>query len=486
MNLLSEIVDGLSKEEVRFYKIFAHRQESSEIRKDIRLFDFIRKKGDQNDDKIVKQLYGDTDKNAYYRLKNRLVDDLNSALVLQHQNDEEWLQVTRLLQVVRIYLAKNQHEVGLYFLKKAEQKARKIENHEMLDIIYGEFIQLSHTMLVINPEEYIALRKENSEALVRLRRMDDMLAVVSYRLKITQNFGSKENSLLEMLEQITDQFMDDPAMKQSSRLRFKLYSLVSQLLLQRKDYHSLEVYLLQTWKSFSEEKLFTKNTHDTKLQMLTYIVNTLFKNNKVKESLAYAEQLHDAMEEYNRALFDKYEIFYYNALVNNYSAFDIPEAIRLLHEMQKLENVKKLPFYELFIYLNLATSYFDLNNYNQAIKNLNKTYLMSSYAKADVALKFKIAVAELIIRYELKDYDFWKYRFDQIYREFKTEIEKGEYELELSLLQLIAKSTELPNGIANKSMRTEADELLALLVKHTDEDEVIRYSRWLNDKINVK
>jgi tetratricopeptide (TPR) repeat protein len=220
--------------------------------------------------------------------------------------------------------------------------------------------------------------------------------------------------------------------------------------------------------------------------MLTYIVNTLFKNSKVKESLAYAEQLHDAMEEYNHALFDKYEIFYYNALVNNYSTFDIPEAIRLLHEMQKLENVKKLPFYELFIYLNLATSYFDVNNYNQAIKNLNKTYLMSSYAKADVALKFKIAVAELIIRYELKDYDFWKYRFDQIYREFKTEIEKGEYELELSLLQLIAKSTELPNGIANKSMRTEADELLALLVKHTDEDEVIRYSRWLNDKINVK
>jgi tetratricopeptide (TPR) repeat protein len=305
-------------------------------------------------------------------------------------------------------------------------------------------------------------------------------------LKITQNFGSKENSLLEMLKQITDQFIDDPAMKQSSRLRFKLYSLVSQLLLQRKDYHSLEVYLLQTWKSFSEEKLFTKNTHDTKLQMLTYIVNTLFKNSKVKESLAYAEQLHDAMEEYNHALFDKYEIFYYNALVNNYSTFDIPEAIRLLHEMQKLENVKKLPFYELFIYLNLATSYFDVNNYNQAIKNLNKTYLMSSYAKADVALKFKIAVAELIIRYELKDYDFWKYRFDQIYREFKTEIEKGEYELELSLLQLIAKSTELPNGIANKSMRTEADELLALLVKHTDEDEVIRYSRWLNDKINVK
>lgn len=485
MDLLSQIVDGLSKEEVRFYKIFAHRQESNELRKDIRLFDFIRKKGDQSEDKIVKQLYGTSDKNAYYRLKNRLVDDLNSALVLQHQNDEEWLQVMRLLQVVRVYLTKNQHEIALYFLKKAEQKAKKIENHEMLDVIYGEFIQLSHTLLVINPEEYIALRKENSEALARLRQMDDMLAVVSYRLKITQNFGSKENSLLEMLGQITDQFMDDPAMIKSSRLRFKLYSLVSQLLLQRKDYQSLEVYLLETWKMFSEEKLFTKNTHDTKLQMLTYIVNTLFKNNKVKESLKYAERLHDAMEEFNGALFDKYEIFYYNALVNNYSTFDIPEAIRLLHEMQKLENIKKLPFYELFIYLNLATSYFDIKNYNQAIKNLNKTYLMNSYAKADNALKFKIAVAELIIRYELKDFDFWKYRYDQIFREFKLELEKGDYELELTLLKLIARSTELPNGICDRSIRNETEALLALLIEHTDEDEIIRYSRWLNEKLNA-
>ena len=56
MELLSQIVEGLSKEEVRFFKIFAHRQESNEQRKDIRLFDFMRKKADQDEDKIVRQL----------------------------------------------------------------------------------------------------------------------------------------------------------------------------------------------------------------------------------------------------------------------------------------------------------------------------------------------------------------------------------------------------------------------------------------------
>ncbi|MEX1188938.1 MAG: hypothetical protein WED33_06750 [Bacteroidia bacterium] len=485
MELLSQIVEGLSKEEVRFFKIFAHRQESSEQRKDIRLFDFMRKKGESDEDKIVHQLYGKTDKNAYYRLKNRLVDDINTALVLQHQSDEDWLQLMRLLQVVKVYLAKNQHTVAFYFLKKAEQRARKIENHELLDIIYGEFIQLSHTLLIINPEEYIALRRENNDSLARLRQMDDMLAVVSYRLKVTQNFGAKENNLLEMLEQVTDQFMADKAAKQSSRFRFKLYSLVSQMLLQKKDYQSLEEYLLQTWATFNEEHLFSKNTHDIKLQMLTYIVNTLFKNGKVNESLEFAETLKQAMNEHHQFLYNKYEIFYYNALVNNYSTFDIPEAIRLLKEMQTLENIKKLPFYELFIYINLATSYFDIKDFSQAIKNLNKTYLMDSYEKADGALKFKIAVAELIIRYELGDLDFWKYRFDQVNKEFKAEFNKETNTVEKNLLEIINHSTELSGGLKSKDLRLELLELISQLESQSEEDEIIRYSRWLKEKIHA-
>lgn len=485
MDLLSQIIGGLSKEEVRFFKIFAHRQESSDARKDIKLFDFMRKQKNPDEDKIVQQLYGKTDKNAYYRLKNRLVDDINTAMVLQHQSDDESLQLMRLLQVVRIYLAKNQHNLALYFLKKAEQKARKIEHLELLDIIYGEFIQLSHTLLTINPEEYIELRKLNSEDLSRLRQMDDMLAVVSYRLKVTQNFGARETSLLEVLEQITGQFSEDQSTRNSSRFRFKLYSLVSQLMLQKKDYQNLEAYLLRTWEDFSKEKLFTRNNHDTKLQMLTYIVNTLFKNGKMQESLRFAGMLKNAMQEFNKLLYDKYEIFYYNALVNNYSVIDVNKAIELLKEMQELENVKKLPFYELFIYINLATSYFDIKNFNQAIKNLNRAYLLDSYAKADAALKFKIAVAEMIIRYELGDLEFWKYRYEQILKEFRPQLEKENNTAERRMLRVVSSSIDINNGMRSREVRDEIHELIDLLESQTEEDEIIKYSRWLKEKIHA-
>lgn len=484
MDVFYKIVDGLSKEEIRFFKIFAHRQGSESERKDIALLDFIRKNPEKNDEnKIVQKLYSNGDKNAFYRLKNRLIDDLNKSLVLQHNNDDEVLQLFQLLSLVRIYSAKSQHQIAFSFLKKAEQKAMRIENHELLDSIYGEYILLSHTLLTIDPETYIALRKENSVALARIRQLDDVLAVVSYRLKVTQNFGSQEFLFSQILENVTKQFADEKVVLASPRFRIKLYGLVSQLLLQRHDYHSLEAYLLQIWNEFLNDQIFNKNNHDTKLQLLTYIVNTLFKNGKVHESLAFAEKLFGSMQEYNRLYFEKYEIFYYNALVNNYSTSDIPKAIDLLKEMQLKPNVKKMPFYELFIYLNLATSYFDLKKYSLSITNLTKLFLLDSYKKAGKSLRFKIALAELLIRFELGDFDFWKYRYEQILKEFLAEFSLQLSSREANLFQLINRSLELSGGLKDKSIRPEIEHLLSELKELTSEDEIIHYYRWLNEKL---
>jgi hypothetical protein len=487
MDILHQIIQGLSKEEIRFFKLFAHRQQGNADRKDISLLDFMRKQTEgKGEEKIFHKLYGDNDKNAFYRLKNRLVDDLNKSLMLQHVQDEELLQIFHLLMIVRIYATKGNNQLSFYFLKKAEQRARKIENYELLDIVYGEFIKLSHELLIINPEIYIRLRKENNETLVNLRQMDDLLAAVSYRLKITQNFGDHQNSLIQILESTISRFMDNDTILHSAKFRFKLYSLVSQLLIQRKDYQSLETYLLQTWKEFNEQHLFNKNNHDAKLQMLTYIVNSLFKNGKTQESLNFAAILHDSMEEHNRLFFDKYEIFYYNALVNNYSTADVPKAIQLLLEMQQQKNLRKVPFYELFIYLNLATSYFDLKQFNQAIKNLNKLFLMDSYKKADDSLKFKIAVAELIIRFELGDQDFWNYRKDQLTKEFSVQMNQEIHRKENLLIRLIEQAESLEGGLQNRHMKSEIETYIQTWNTGEQEDEIINYINWLTEKVNVR
>lgn len=146
---------------------------------------------------------------------------------------------------------------------------------------------------------------------------------------------------------------------------------------------------MKTYAEFTKEKLFNQQNHDTKLQLLTYLINSLFKNKKIDLSLSYAEQLQIAMQEYNGFLRDKYLFYYYNSLVINYSVKDIDKAIEILHEAKNNEVVKKLPMYNVFVYLNLAVLNFGKGLFKEALKNLVKPILEDAFSNLDEAFRFK-------------------------------------------------------------------------------------------------
>lgn len=487
MDILNEVINSMNKEQVRFFKLYASRIFKDETRKDMMLFNHIRKAGsDYEEEKIFTKLYEAKDKNAFYRLKHRLLQDLNKSITIQHFEDDDVISIFHLLALEKFYFDRNNIKTARYFLKKAESKAIAIESFELLDIIYGEFIRLSHEMVSINPETYIQKRKENQRQIVQIREIDDILAAVSYRLKITQNFSSGENPVLSLLQKTADDFSQDKDLKKSSKLRFKMYHAVSQVLLQRRDYKALESYLLSVYKEFTKEKLFSKVNHDTKLQLLTYLVNTLFKNNKLKLSLQYAEKLMEAMQEYGRLYYDKYVFFYYNSLGNNYSGLDqYDKAIEVLEEFKNSDKVKLNPFYEIFVYLNLAVYSFDQKKYHQAIKHLNKLFLLNSYKSTDQSLRFKIAIAELIIRYELKDYDLLEYKIDQVKKDFKELLNVKDQQREKEFIGIIKLMTVTENIHGNKILAARYSAFKSLNTKENkDEEEIILYDKWLEDKFS--
>ena len=53
MNLLQEVILSLSKEESRFFKLYAGRTNIKEERKDLLLFDFIKKADSTDEGKIA-------------------------------------------------------------------------------------------------------------------------------------------------------------------------------------------------------------------------------------------------------------------------------------------------------------------------------------------------------------------------------------------------------------------------------------------------
>ena len=487
MDTLNQMVLGLNKEEIRFFKIYSSRIASKEPRKDIELFDRIKKERERFDeDATCSKLYPGGNKNPYYRLKNRLKSDLSKSLMVQHFEDEDVTQAINLYNLARHYMSRNLFQLAEHFLGKAEKRALSLENLELLDLIYTEYIRLSQEMLSINPETYILKRQENESRLKSIRQIDDILATVKYKLKITQNFSPVDNPVVDMLQETVQQLTDSKELKGSSALRFKIYQAVSQILLQQHDYPNLEDYLRVTYGEFEQEKLFTKSNHQTKLQMLTYMVNALFKNNKLEESLLWAEKLKSGMNEFDKLHHDRFLFFYYNSLVINYSKVDMGKAISTLEELEHNEKLKKTPFYIVFVYLNLSIFQFDLGNHRESIKRLNQLYHHERFENTAEPLKFRIAILEILIRLELGDTDFLEYRMKQIRKDFGTQLENQENIRESMLLNLI--SDMFLKGVSLRS--DEMKDRIKLFTKTTsprsEDSELVNYNGWLEQKLKTQ
>jgi len=484
MDILNQIVLNLTKEDLRFYKLFSSRYAMDGERKDLVLLDAIRDSEEQyKEEEVLKKLYGKTDKNALYSLKNRLTHDISRSLTVQYCFKDELLYIHHLLFLVRLFFMRSQFTIAKHFLKKAEAGARQIENYELLDIIYGEYVKLSHELLDINPEEYIRKREETRKLSASILEVDNILAAVYYRLKTSQNFSEKGNPIFKMLEKTINVFTQNKSIKKSPKLRFRIYAAVTQILLQRHEYTTLETYLLKTYKEFLYDKLFSKENHSVKLQMLHYLVNVLFKTNKYQDSLEYAELLHQAMNEHNKLLYDKFLFFYYNSLIINYSVLDKNKAISILEGVLANKTLKSTPFYELFVYMNLSILWFEKKDFHASVKFLNKLYLHPEFKNADSGLKFKIAIAELIIRFELLDFDYLEIKIKQVKRQFKTVLNDATNVREKEFLSILSKMIASPQLKSNKKLVSIIRKFISLKEDVLNDTEVINYSSWLRSKI---
>jgi hypothetical protein len=483
-NILHSLVISLNKEETRNFKLFIKRLNVGENRKDEQLFDFMRKSNlGYDENKIQEKLYASEDKNSLYRLKNRLQEEVNKSLLVQHFDGSEEHEVLHLLMLSQIFQKKGNSQLAFHYLHKAEKKANHLDALELLDLVYSELIKLSHDTIEINPEKYIVKRKEIRKRLIQIKEIDDVLAAVIYRLKTSQNFSKHNLEVVDLLKKTIDDFSQSPDIKNSPQLRFKIYHSVSRILLQQHDYPSLEKYLLNAFNQFSRDRLFNRQNHDSKLQMLTYLVNSLFKNNKIDASLLYAEKLKGAMDEFNRELYDKYLFYYYNSLVINYSIKDPAKAIDILNEAKANEIIKKLPFYLVFVYSNLCILYFESKNYKECLKNIAKLTMNEGFKNLDIAFQLKMSVAELIVRFELEDIDYLEYRLKQVNKIFSIELALPIFGNEKSVISILNFWVKNQNLRTQKGQSRLLDCIQKLNIQREKEAEVLDYLSWLKSKV---
>ena len=481
MNILPEIILTLSKEEIRNYKLFIKRTNDNDSRKDELLFDLIKKQYDvkYDEDEVFKKIYDSDNKNPFYRLKNKLQDDIGLSLTFFHFNSTDVNIVLKEVFLAKIFFDKNAWAISKYFLNKAEKRAAEIENYDLLDLIYTEFIKLSHEVLDVDPETYVNKRIQNKKKLDEIRELDNILAVVIYKIRSAQTFNTSIQSIDTLLEEKIKQLATDTTHEHSTQIKLRIYHSISRMLLLKHDYEKLEEYLLKSYSTFEKEKLFNKTNHDTKLQMLTYICNTLFKTKKYQQSLEYSELLKHAINEYNCFLKNKYLYFYYNSLVINYTEVNREKAIQVLNKMFTVKEISTHPVHINYVYLNLSTVYFDSENYKAALKTLIQLINQDTYQNLHESFRIKIELVELMTRYMLKDYEYLETKIKVMLKNYHNLLGESEHAADNDFIVLIRSLAKLNGNI--KSMKLQQKIAAYINTYQTQQQtEVVRHIEWLN------
>ena len=468
---VEKLIHSLSKEEVRFFKIFTKRTQARN-RKDVTLFDYIRKKKTDINSKIIIDKLQTTSAN-YYTIKNRLYNQINNSLVWQHiWKDNQSISFSYIL-LARVCKNKGELELAFHYLKKSENEALESELYELLSIIYTEIIQLSHELISIDVDHYIELKRKNIQIISEIDEVDLLLAKVMYDIKTKQNFSNSEVSLIKLMKRKYNKISKNKKLTKSPRFRIRLFKMYSRLLLQQRDYNSLEIFLLKNYNEFEKNKLFNRSNHNDKLTILTYLTNCLYKNNKHKKSLDYAEKLLISMKDYDGFLYDKYLFYYYNSYVANYSKTDSEKALDYINKAAENNVIKQMSSYIVFVYLNRALIYYYQNNFLAAQKNITRLIQQKDFLLLDKSFQLKILIAELMIRILVSKNNL-NSKVVNIYKNYKSTLLKKNNVRDKKLMDLISKKINDENVEMYK-----ADLLSIMSEAESEEVDIISYNDWI-------
>ena len=307
--------------------------------------------------------------------------------------------------------------------------------------------------------------------------MDLLLSKIMYDIKTKQNFGKSDGSLVKLIKTKYGEISKEKNLVNSTRFSIRLFKMYSRLLLQERDYQSLEKFLIESYNEFGTDKLFNRSNHNEKLTLLTYLSNCLYKTKKYKQSLKYSEELLSGMKEYDCFLHDKYLFYYYNILVLNYAKTDKEKALDYLNKASRSEVIKKLPSYNAFIYLNRSLIYYYEDNYKESQKNIARLIMQEDFLLLDKSFQLKILVTELMIRMMLSNKNL-NDKITSINKNYKSLLLEENYIRENKMIDLIFKKIGDGDVVDNK------EDLLSSMSDSDSEDiDIISYNDWLRELI---
>lgn len=490
MDILEQVITNLTSDEVRRFKILSNRFKADEEKKLLVLFDAVRNGNYETiEEEVITQFYGDlshNSKNNYYRLRNKLLSNLEKSLLFYHFNYKNTLEAHSNLQLALLLEERGLYKEMYYYLKKAEKVAIKNDQFNVLEVIYDEMIRLASKDVEVEVETILKNRKENFEKLQVIRMTSEVLGVISQQLKKRNFSRSKKNeNILALLEETRANLESHKEIFKSSSGKVMIFKTVSAILQQKSAYAELEEYVKETFTDFETHKIFNKDNHSTRLLMRIWRINSLWMLMRVKEAKQEIDALEEDLQLYSRRNFNEYALYFYTAKINNQKMRgDLDGAAQTLKEALAIKEVVQSSINELILLISQAEQFFCQKLFSLALDTLQKIRNHNKFDKLGEEVRFYLQIFEIILCYENRNYGMVDSLHQKLKNNFKSFFKDENYDRATRFLEILARINE--SSVEGKKISLKIIHKNFENVYHKSEisgNQIIMYELYLQSKV---
>lgn len=493
MDILEQIIQNLTSDEVRRFKILSNRFKADEEKKLLILFDAIRAGNYESvEDSIIEQLYGDIGANAknnYYRLRNKLLNNVEKSVLFYHFNYKNAIESHSNLQLAALLTERGLYRESYYYLKKAEKLAYQNDQFHLLEVVFDEIIRLALKHIDVDIESILKKQQENRRKLEMQRKINEVLALVSQQM-IKRNFSraKKNDSVIGILEEAQKLLESHQDVFQSVAGKLLIFRTIRTILIQKGAYSELEKYTKEILEGFETQKAFTRENHSDRLMIRISRIHALRKLLNIKQEKSEIEKLAEELEMYHRQNYQEYVVYYYNAKINNQKLLgDLEGASVTLKNALQHKEILQNNLNELIFMISLADQYFCQNLYIHAIDTLQKLKTHKKFAQLSDEIRYYLVIFEMICQFEAKNYGQITHLFQAIKTEFKAIWKDESYDRSHKLVEILMRMTQAAIDGKKTFIKSAYKSFLEEYgSSEVSDNHIIMYELYLQSKVEEK
>ena len=487
MDNIKEIIQTLSADDVKEFRVFCNRQKRLKERKDLRLFEILSQDQDYKPNQIIDMLYDKPNKNAYHSVRKRLLRNLADFIMVKRMDNDNSSasNIMGLMSLVRYLFEHKSNRLAWNFLKKAEELAINNEQFDLLNGIFNIMIEHNNPKFGRDLKDLIHRKTENKKRVDEDERALIAHALISKKLYEHKVEGTKAD-FNRLVRKVLKDYKLSEAVLERPKLLYNMLSIVRSGALATKDYSTFEPYIIEHYHAVKDKNGFSPSTHIYKLHILYMLAHVLYRNRKFEETITYLQELRENLGEKNTYFFQQFYPKYLLLLaaVHNFRG-NLEMAIEILQSALNDDQIKMGTKDNHNLILNLAVYHFNAEDFPKAIKTI------ISFPKTDKWIETRIGkewlmrknLIELIIQFELGNLDIAKSRVKNLEHHFSDLLEQKPYRRVKTYLEIILEFIKNPEWVKTISFARKAKPLVERNPRESEDTQAMAFYCWLKSKM---